>query len=115
MHFTAALSMLLSTSLMGTTLASEPIDTSKGTVYNPKDYTFEDFGNGTLAVKPLNGKRQFQLCDYWNAWVVCETGLSDTNICTDTYCYCEGADILCQAGTTCLDTCSCYVYCADDW
>jgi hypothetical protein len=113
MRFTAALSTLLPTALMGTALGSEPVDTSKGTVYSPKDYSFKDYGNGTLAILPLNGKRQFEFCDYWNSWVVCETGLSDTNVCTDTYCSCEGADIECTAGTTCTDTCSCYVYCSD--
>lgn len=39
--------------------------------------------------------------------VVCKGGLSDTNICEQTYCACDGDNIFCEAGTTCLQTCVC--------
>jgi hypothetical protein len=54
MRFTTVLSMLLPAALMGAALGSEPVDTSEGTIYSPKEYSFEDYGNGTLAVIPRN-------------------------------------------------------------
>lgn len=41
------------------------------------------------------------------AHVVCEAGLSDTNICEDTFCACSGDTIFCVSGVTCLSTCVC--------
>jgi len=39
--------------------------------------------------------------------VVCQGGLSDTNICEQQYCGCSGNTIFCLPGTTCLSTCVC--------
>ncbi|KAH8127472.1 hypothetical protein ACSS6W_000027 [Trichoderma asperelloides] len=43
------------------------------------------------------------------AHVVCEAGLSDTNICEQQFCACSGDNIFCLSGTTCLQTCVCAV------
>lgn len=42
-----------------------------------------------------------------NGHVVCEGGLSDTNICQDRFCACSGDTIFCVPGVTCLSTCVC--------
>lgn len=39
--------------------------------------------------------------------VVCQGGLSDTNICENTYCHCDNYVLTCEAGTTCAATCLC--------
>ncbi|KAL6897640.1 hypothetical protein GGI43DRAFT_409516 [Trichoderma evansii] len=43
------------------------------------------------------------------AHVVCEAGLSDTNICEQQYCACSGDTIFCVPNVTCLQTCVCAV------
>jgi hypothetical protein len=86
MHFNLAIGTMLSAALFCTTHA---------TLFE----TNEDIS--TLKAKNELGARSAQ------AHVVCEAGLSDTNICENTYCACSGDTIFCVAGVTCLSTCVC--------
>lgn len=86
MHITLAIGTMLSAALFCTT---------RGALFE----TNEDISS--LKAKNELGARSAQ------AHVVCEAGLSDTNICEDTYCACSGDTIFCVAGVTCLSTCVC--------
>ncbi|KAN0108238.1 hypothetical protein V8E51_007980 [Hyaloscypha variabilis] len=121
MYFIKAAVMLLSAALMGTALGSSvgaPVERN-GTWYSPEEYSFLELADGRLQITPLhaplNDKRQFQFCVYWDASVVCKDGLSDTNVCTYDYCSCGGVNLSCQAGTTYTQSCQCFVFCANDW
>lgn len=39
--------------------------------------------------------------------VSCQGGLSDTNDCQNRYCKCDNFVLICEAGTTCANTCVC--------
>lgn len=86
MHFNLAIGMVLSTALFSTTYGA-PAEKSTSQVLTSKD--------GSLV--PLAAQTH----------VVCQAGLSDTNICENTFCACAGNSIFCLSGTTCLSTCVC--------
>ena len=110
MHFSLAACIVISIALTGTT-HGESVSSRDGVVYSGKDYHFDVLENGGVQVSPINGKRQETFCNYWDTWVVCQVGLSDTNVCTYDYCSCSGVDLDCTAGTTCSNTCYCDLYC----
>ncbi|EHK48437.1 hypothetical protein TRIATDRAFT_297979 [Trichoderma atroviride IMI 206040] len=88
MHFNLAIGTILSAALFCTTHA---------TLFE----TNED-------IDSLKSKSQL-VARSAAAHVVCEAGLSDTNICENTYCACSGDTIFCVPGVTCLSTCVCAV------
>lgn len=110
MYFSPAACMCLLVALTGTSHGH--VVETRNEIFSPKDYAFKEMDDGALQITPLNGKRQIIFCSFWEAFVVCELGLSDTNICQSYYCSCSGYDIDCQPGTTCLNTCDCFVACS---
>jgi hypothetical protein len=86
MHFNLAIGTVLSTAFMWTTYGYVLETNVNITSLSQK------IGAGSLAAQ---------------THVVCEAGLSDTNICESYYCDCAGDTIFCVAGTTCLNTCVC--------
>lgn len=110
MYFSLAAYIVLSVAFAKTTRGN-PVNPKDNILYSGQENLFQVLDTGAVQITPLNGKRQLQFCNYWDAVIGCQLGLSDTNICEDTYCSCNGVNLDCKAGTTCDNTCFCDVLC----